>query len=158
MSHTFLLYHIVISTKERRPVLTATVERRVYAILYHILSKKECYVHRINGMPDHVHLLIDAPCTLAPSQLVGELKRQSSLVINSDRVVEAWSGWSEGYYLETLSRSAVDGVKQYIVQQKIHHLKHSFLEEYRNLLVAQGVSADDPSMVAIVASLSKEDR
>ncbi len=158
MSHTFLLYHIVIATKERRPVLTASVERRVYAILYHILTKSECYVYRINGMPDHIHLLIDAPCTIAPSRLVGELKRQSSMVINSDKVIESWPGWSQGYYLETLSRSAIGAVKQYIIQQKVHHLHHSFLEEYRDMLVAQGLPPDIPSIVALEATLRQEIR
>ena len=134
MSHTFLLYHIVISTKERRMAIRPDCERSVYKILFHILNKQGCYVYRINGMPDHIHLLVDASPNIAPAKLVGELKRQSSLFIRSNTILPDWSGWSEGYYLETL---------QYIINQKSHHIGQPFLVEYRNMLIAQGINPDN---------------
>lgn len=143
MSHTFLLYHIVIATKERRMAIRPDCERSVYKILFHILNKQGCYVYRINGMPDHIHLLIDASPNIAPAKLVGELKRQSSLFIRSNTILPDWSGWSEGYYLETLSRDALENVRQYIINQKSHHIGQPFLDEYRNMLIAQGINPDN---------------
>lgn len=143
MSHTFLLYHIVIATKERRMAIRSDCERSVYKILFHILNKQGCYVYRINGMPDHIHLLVDASPNIAPAKLVGELKRQSSLFIRSNTILPDWSGWSEGYYLETLSRDALENVRQYIINQKSHHTTQTFLDEYRNMLIAQGINPDN---------------
>ncbi len=143
MSHTFLLYHIVIATKERRMAISHDCERSVYKILFHILNKQGCYIYRINGMPDHIHLLIDASPNIAPAKLVGELKRQSSLFIRSNAIIHDWPGWSEGYYLESLSRDALENVRQYIINQKSHHIGQQFIDEYRNMLMALGVNPDN---------------
>lgn len=94
-------------------------------------------------MPDHIHLLVDASPNIAPAKLVGELKRQSSLFIRSNTILPDWSGWSEGYYLETLSRDALENVRQYIINQKSHHIGQPFLDEYRNMLIAQGINPDN---------------
>lgn len=142
MSRTFLLYHIVLVTKGRRQVIDMEHERDVYRILFHILDKLECYVHRINGMPDHIHILLDAPAKLSPAKLVGELKRQSSLVIGASHVLRQWPGWVEGYYLESHSRESLERVKNYIINQKKHHAGLSFDDEYRTLLHSQGAEND----------------
>ena len=100
-------------------------------------------------MPDHIHILIDATPNISPSKLVGELKRQSSLIIRNNNIIDNWQGWADGYYLESLSRNSLESVRQYIINQKPHHANHSYLEEYRDMLLATGVAEDDPEILLI---------
>ncbi len=79
MSFTKLYYHIVFSPKDRLPVIKHEVERDFYVILYNVLRKYNGDVIRIGGMPDHVHILISVPPSIAISKFVQAVKRESSI-------------------------------------------------------------------------------
>lgn len=134
---------MVFATKGRQHVIETEIEKRVYAILFSILKKYGAVVYRIGGMPDHVHILTTIPPTLAVSSLIKNLKRESSLVIGQDKFIMKWPGWQEGYGCFSYSRHEKEKIINYIKCQKEHHRKISFLEEYRQWLIENGVSPQE---------------
>ncbi|MCM1503946.1 MAG: IS200/IS605 family transposase [Muribaculum sp.] len=142
MSFTKLYYHIVFSPKDRQTVIGPNVERDLYIILYNVMRKYNGEVIRIGGMPDHVHILIGIPATIAVSKFAQAVKRESSA--SAVAVIEGWPGWQEGYGAFTCSYENLPQIKRYILNQKEHHKKISFRDEYRNWLLENGVSPDEP--------------
>ncbi len=145
MSFTKLTYHIVFATKNRMQTITAEHERELYAMIHHIINKNGGYLHRINGMPDHVHILVDLPPTIAVATFIQAVKRESSAMMsNSVAKFPNWVGWQEGYGCFSYSAADIPKIKNYIINQKTHHKTISFVEEYRNWLIEMGVSPEAP--------------
>ncbi len=109
-----------------------------------VVQRYKGYVHRINGMPDHVHLLVELPAQYALAQVVKDLKQGSSVMMKENPNFPDWRGWAEGYAAFTYSKDEIPTVKKYIVGQKEHHKKVSFAEEYRDWLIENGFSEDAP--------------
>ena len=144
MSFTLLNYQLVFSTCRREPVISTEHERLLYEKLYRIAKSHGAFVHRIGGMPDHVHLLVSLPPALSLSKFVQNLKQESSVYMKSAPQFPKWGGWSEGYGGFSVSYSALESVKEYIIGQKQHHTRRSFREEYRDFLLENGISEDAP--------------
>ena len=144
MSFTKSVYHIVFGTKHRNPTIDIEHERKLYKILYDLMKKYGAHVYRIGGMPDHVHILVDITSSISISDFVKRLKQESSYLINNDGSFQNWNGWAEGYGAFTFSTSEINSVVNYIKNQKEHHKRVSFIDEYRNWLIEQGVSPDEP--------------
>jgi len=144
MSFHRLLYHIVFSTKGRRAWIVEAIERDVYNIMYHLLLKQKCFVHRIGGMPDHVHLLVEVPPSVALSEVIKVIKQESSKEIRRRGLSTAWGGWEEGFGAFTNSRDDLETIKNYIINQKNHHRHVSFLDEYSDWLTKNGIDVDSP--------------
>ncbi|MBJ2187087.1 MAG: IS200/IS605 family transposase [Muribaculaceae bacterium] len=142
MSFYKLLYHIVISTKYRKPVIAENVERDVYKLIYGQLQKYKCMVHRIGGMPDHIHILTEIPPTVALSELMKILKQETSKDIK--KFLPDWEGWSEGYGAFSYSHKELPSVKNYIMNQKTHHAVTPFIDEYKQWLMEMGIEPDSP--------------
>lgn len=137
-------YHLVFSTKHRERTITQDKERLMYMTLLKMCQTKGVHVRRIGGMEDHVHLLVDIPPMIPVSDFVKYLKTGSSKYYSEEPNVKIWHGWSEGYGGFTVSKEVVPAVNEYIKKQKEHHKKVSFVDEYRQLLIEQGFSPDDP--------------
>ena len=120
------------------------MEREVNSIIYHILVKYGCHVHRIGGMPDHLHILVDIPPTESIASIMQKVKRESSLAITVNRVLPRWNGWQEGYGCFSYSRHDIPKITAYIRNQKEHHRHTTFIDEYRTWLIENGVSPDAP--------------
>ncbi len=144
MSFTKSVYHIVFGTKYRQPTIPIDVERKLYKILYDLMKNYGAFVYRIGGMPDHVHILVDITSKAALSDFVKRLKQESSYLLKKDSSFSNWNGWGEGYGAFTYSVSDIPTVIEYINNQKEHHKKVSFVEEYRQWLIEMGVSPDEP--------------
>lgn len=143
MSHVQAYYHIVINTKERRRVIPAEHKRELYAYIYGILKNKCCKVLRINGMENHVHLLIELNPTLSLSFVVGLLKQSSSLWMHTQPNFSRFEFWGKEYYAASVSRSDVGAVKDYIIGQEVHHTKVSFEDEFRQMIGESGMDWND---------------
>ena len=102
------------------------------------------FVYRIGGMPDHVHILVDISSKNTLSDFVKRLKQESSYLIKREDSCNSWNGWGEGYGAFTYSISDIPSVIEYINNQKEHHKKVSFIEEYRQWLIEMGVSPNEP--------------
>ena len=144
MSFTRFTYHIVFATHQREYTIPIEYEKELYSIIHHIIKKNNGHLYRINGMPDHIHILVDIPSSISVSNFVRAIKRESSFLLNENNKFPKWNGWQEGYGAFTYSVKDIPSVKQYIINQKEHHKKVSFIEEYRQWLIEMGVSPDEP--------------
>ncbi len=144
MSFTKLIYHIVFSTKSRQNTIPVNFERDLYALILHIVNKQNGHLHRIGGMPDHIHMLVDVPTNISVANFVKKIKQESSFLMAQNPNFPKWSGWEEGYGAFTYSVAEIPTVKAYIKNQKEHHRRVSFIEEYRSWLIEMGVSPDEP--------------
>ena len=138
MSHTRFLYHIVFRTKGGEPLIGASWESELYRYLGGIVKGWKGIAMEINGMPDHVHLLVLLVlCDF--TAFMSELKANSSKwAKRHDRNF----AWQRRYGAFTVSSSIADKVRSYIKKQKSHHAKRTFESEFLELLVRHGVEFD----------------
>ncbi len=134
MSHIAFTYHLVFATYNRCPTIVQEHERELYNFIYRFLIKRDVFIRRIGGMPDHVHLLCDIPPKHAVADVMKLLKIESSKFMQKNDHFPNWNGWSEGYGGFTVDASSREIRKQYILNQRHHHSSKSFEEEYEILL------------------------
>jgi putative transposase len=108
-----------------------------------ILKNYKSIPLQIGGTSDHINILCTLPKTIAPADLVEEIKKSSSKWIKTKGAHYNNFYWQDGYGGFSVSNSGVDGVKRYILNQKKHHEKVSFMAEYKNLLEAYGIPYED---------------
>ncbi|NJL28326.1 MAG: IS200/IS605 family transposase [Thermoanaerobaculia bacterium] len=141
-SYTNLKYHLVFGTKLRQALITPELEERAYSYLGGIVSKLGGVAIEINGMPDHVHLLLSLHPTTAVANAAKAMKGGTSKWINEQKLIDATFGWQEGYAAFTVSESQTETVRRYIRQQKEHHHTKTFEEELEQLLSKHGIRPD----------------
>ena len=119
--------HIIFSTKDRLPLIPLEMEGRLYAYLRGIANKRHTTVVRINGVSDHIHMLINLHPDASLSVLVKELKSYSTGWLKK----EGYSSfsWQVGYGAFSCSKILLDRLINYIDCQKEHHKKTSFAGE-----------------------------
>jgi putative transposase len=141
MSHSYAqnVLHVVFSTKERQKSIDLSFQPELWAYIAGICKKEDLFVHAIDGMPDHIHLLLQLPPTLSLSKAVNAIKANSSRWANQKNHHLAWQ---EGYAAFSVSASLVPAVARYIRNQKQHHKKMSFDEEFLALLKRHRVKFD----------------
>ena len=142
-AYTQNYYHAVFSTKHREPLITTDLETRLYPFMGGIVRDLRCTLMAVNGMPDHVHMLIFYRADLSHSDMLRHIKGRSSKWINETFTGFGHFAWQEGYGGFTVSRSAVPDVESYIKRQKEHHLKTDFRTEFLNLLRLHGIEYDE---------------
>jgi REP element-mobilizing transposase RayT len=142
MSTVKLLTHIVFATKRREMTINEDHCEDLYRYITTFLKKHGCYLKRINGIGNHIHLLVDVNPTLSVSTLVQQLKRDSSVWIAQSQLYPSWRGWCEGYFACAVSPKAQDAVIEYIKCQKQHHKVKQFDDEYMALLKNAGIDFD----------------
>ncbi len=131
-SLTFLLYHIVFSVKNREQRLSAIIRERMYPYMGGIIKNLGGMPIIINGTRDHVHILCFLPRHLSLSEAMKVIKAKSSLFHN--RVLAPQIPplhWQDGFGIFTVAADHLESVKNYIIEQDIHHLKRSFEDEWR---------------------------
>ena len=139
MSHSRLIYHVVFATKDRFPLISERWENELYAYLAGIVKRNKGRVIIINGMSDHVHLLIVLePCDLPA--FMRELKASSSRWAKQHQPKFAWQ---RRYGAFTVSESAIEKVRDYIRDQKEHHAKRTFEQEYVGILRNHNIEFDE---------------
>ena len=142
-TYTSLHYHLVFSTKNRIEWITPDIEKRVWAYIGGIARKHKMTALQVGGVDDHIHALVMSPPTLSPSQMAQYLKGESSKWIHETFPALQDFVWQEGYGAFSVSKSNLEAVVRYIQQQREHHQKQSFQEEYRGLLLKHGIDYDE---------------
>jgi putative transposase len=127
MSYWRLFYHAVWSTKDRQPLIDPAWEKDLYGYLWGKATALECIPHAINGMPDHLHIVISIPPRLAIAAIIGQLKGASSHHIN-EHYPRGTFAWQEEYSIFSISESALEKVAGYVHKQKQHHASHSVID------------------------------
>lgn len=136
-------YHTVFSTKQRAMLISPDLEERLYPFMGGILRDLRCTLLSINGMPDHVHLLIRYRADLSHSDMLQQIKGRSSKWINETWPQRGHFSWQEGYGGFTVGKSAVPEGETYIVRQKEHHQRMDFETEFLGLLRRHGIEFDE---------------
>ena len=109
-------------------------EEELYKFVSGIVTNKGQKLLAINGMPDHIHIFIAMKPTCCLSDLVREIKKATNVYINEKKLCPSKFQWQEGYGAFSYSHSALDNVIAYINNQKEHHKKQTFREEYKEFL------------------------
>ena len=140
MSYTQLIYHIVFRTKSSVPSLVVEHEQDLYRYIWGFIKNKGCILFRIGGMPDHIHLLVQLPPTLAVSDFMRDLKTATHhyMAVHKE-LFPAFCGWGKSYCALSCSSKEKDRVVNYIKNQKSHHQKKTFQEEVLELLRENGM-------------------
>ncbi|NOY40665.1 MAG: IS200/IS605 family transposase [Planctomycetes bacterium] len=142
-TYTNLLYHIVFSTKQRLPLITADLQDELYKYIGGIIRAEGGVLLEIGGITDHIHLLTKFKPSKSISEMLNRIKANSSKWVNQEKIKPRRFGWQEGYSAFTVSESQVSTVKEYIRNQEQHHRQQSFKEELVVLLERHGVSYDE---------------
>jgi REP element-mobilizing transposase RayT len=138
-----ILVHLIFSTKHREPLVTPQVESALHAYMAGILRAKQCPALIIGGMPDHVHALFMLARTRSLSEVVEDVKKDSSKWIKTRAASFRGFHWQAGYGAFSIGQSSVEETRRYIENQKEHHKTRSFQDEYRLFLAKYGVSFDE---------------
>ncbi|MCK5862235.1 MAG: IS200/IS605 family transposase [Candidatus Hydrogenedentes bacterium] len=143
MSSTYLNlhYHIIFGTKNRRPYIDDKFRGRIHAYLGGTLKKLGCVPQKIGGTQDHVHILTGLKATHCLSDVMRELKKNTSIWVHKEIGIPEFQ-WQDGYAAFTVSATACSGVKRYIDRQKEHHRQKTFKEELAELLEMAGIEYD----------------
>ena len=136
MANTYTQIHIqvVFTVQNRESLIRDEWKEELYKYLTGIIQKKGHKVLQINGMPDHIHILIGLRPIESISQVMKTVKGESSTWINNRGFVKGRFSWQEGYGAFSYSRSEVPAVISYIQNQEKHHQKTGFIEEYKKML------------------------
>ena len=139
MSYTQTFYHIVLRTHRSIPAIVEEHERELYSYMLGFINNIGGRLYRIGGMPDHVHLFVSLPATLAMSKFVQELKTATSKWLKANPHFPLFDGWSKEYAGFSYSLRDRDKIVRYIAKQKEHHRNKAFAKEYREFLIENGV-------------------
>jgi REP element-mobilizing transposase RayT len=142
-SYTNLLYHIVFSTKDRRPLITPEYEVRLYDYVGGTLRGAGGISLELNGTEDHLHLLAKLRPDRALSDVLRDLKANATGGMHEVFPELKDFSWQREYGAFTVSQSSVEEVRRYIAKQKEHHQRVSFRDEFIQFLRANGIEYDE---------------
>jgi putative transposase len=140
MSHTYynILVHCVFSTKERRILVPANLQQRLWPYIAGIARLNKFKALAVGGMPDHAHVLLSLPTSMSVAKAVQLVKGGSSKWIN-DHLPNRSFDWQDGYAAFTIGVSQHEVTVRYIDNQEKHHRKITFDEELARMLERHGI-------------------
>jgi REP element-mobilizing transposase RayT len=120
--------------KGRENLIKSDWEERLYQYILGIIKNKGQKLLAINGMPDHIHIFIGMKPDCCLSALVREIKKASNEWVNENKLTSNKFYWQEGFGAFSYSHSQIDVVAKYVLNQKNHHKRKTFKEEYLEFL------------------------
>ncbi len=142
-TYTQIFLHIIYVVKGRQNLIPSNKKEELFKYTAGIIKQKGHKVYIINGMSDHVHILLGYNPNESLSDLIKEIKRCTSIFINNNKWLRGRFEWQTGYGAFSYSKSQVDKIYNYIQNQENHHKKRSFREEYIEILKKFSVNYDD---------------
>ena len=142
-SFTNLLYHLIFSTKERRPLITLEYQLRLYDYIGGIIRGLGGISLGVDGTEDHVHVLAKLRPDRALSDVLRDLKCNATGWMHDVFPRVADFSWQRGYAAFTVSQSNLEDVRRYLARQKEHHQRVSFRDEFISFLKANGIEYDE---------------
>ena len=142
-TYTQIHIHVVFAVRNRKMLIMQDIEQEVHSYITSIVMNQGHKVLQINGMPDHIHLLIGLRPFQSLSELIQIVKRDSSKWINKQRITRLKFNWQEGFGAFACSKSVVPKVIAYIQNQKEHHKKVDFKNEYIQFLEKNDIDYDE---------------
>lgn len=145
MAHTYsnLLTHVVFSTKDRQPFIDASLKPDLLAYVGGIVRELKGEEMTAKTMPDHIHLLLWLPPTVAVADVLRVVKTNSSRWVHQTRSGHRGFAWQTGYGAFSTSQSNAAVVAKYVRDQETHHRRISFQEEFIALLKKHKIAYDE---------------
>jgi putative transposase len=138
-----LYVHLIFSTKNRQPNLADDIRPDLHDYFGGILRDLACPAIEVNTEPDHAHILLLLARTATLSEVVANVKRGSTTWLKSHGGAYSEFHWQAGYGAFSVSQSALVEVRAYIRNQREHHRRLSFQDEFRAFLRRHGVAFDE---------------
>lgn len=138
-----ILYHLVFATKFRAPVIDPQHENELHRYIGGVVRNLNGCLYAINGMADHLHILSDLHPSHSLSDFMRKIKVASSFWMKGSGKFPGFVGWQEGYGAFTCTIREKENVCHYIHNQKHHHKREDYLEEYKRLLQEHQVVFDE---------------
>ena len=130
-----LYLHFVWTTWDREPLITPTIERQLHRNIASQAIKMGCKVLALNGMPEHIHLVVKPPTTITIANLMKQVKGVSSRFINDTLKPEFHFKWRGCYGAFTVSRWDLEKIINYVKNQKEHHRMNELYPEWEQTFV-----------------------
>ena len=143
-SLSWILVHIIFSTKDRFPFLVdIELRKRVHAYLARVFCEHESPALEIGGVSDHVHILCLLSRSYSVSEIIRKAKSNSSSWVKAQGIKYHKFSWQAGYGAFSIDQSHAASVKKYIQYQEEHHRIRTFQEEYLGILEQYQVAYDE---------------
>ena len=145
MANTYSQIYIqtVFAVSGRLSLIQPTFKEDLYKYISGIVRNQGQKLISINGMPDHIHILIGLKPAKALADLVRDIKADSSTYVNDNRWVRGKFSWQEGYGAFSYGHPQLDRIIAYIQNQEKHHSRRSFKSEYLSLLRKFDIAFED---------------
>src|SRR5438874_10912146 len=141
MTNTFSQIYIAVGA--RQSLIKPEFKRDLHKYIAGTVRNQGQKLIAINGVPDHLHILIGLKPAMALADLVREIKADSTNFINEQKLVHGRFNWQEGYGAFSYGHSQLNKIIRYIQNQERHHEKQSFKDEYMTLLRKFDIAFDD---------------
>lgn len=145
MANTYTQIYIqyVFGVKYRACLIDKKWSNELYKYMTGTITNKGHKVLSIGGVADHIHILVSMSPVQAPSALMADVKRSSSLWINENHLTVQKFSWQEGFGAFSYKKSQIHSIANYIENQEIHHQKQTFTEEYIEYLKQFEIDYDE---------------
>ncbi len=145
MANSYIQIYLqyIYTVEGRQNLIPQAKQDELYRYITGITTNKGQKLLALGGMADHVHVFIGINRAIHTADLISEIKSNSSRFINKKKWVMGKFNWQKGYGAFSYSRSQIDSVIKYILNQKEHHAKRSFKDEYIELLKKFSIEYDE---------------
>lgn len=133
-TYSQIFYHVVFAVRNRNSLIVPAVKSELYKYITGIVQKQNQKLFIINGMPDHVHLLLNCKPDINLSNLVKEIKEHSTKFINSKKIIPRKFYWQAGFGAFSVGKRELPIILNYIKNQEEHHRRKNFRTEYLEFL------------------------
>lgn len=132
MANTYhqIYLQMVFAVKYRKAVLHQEWRNKVFGVMGNLINEANCKTIIVNGVEDHVHCFVGLLPSVSSSELMKTVKAKSSKYINDNKLTPQRFEWQEGFGVFSYSKSHVDNVFKYILNQEALHKKQTFRDEY----------------------------
>ena len=141
-TYTQIYIHVVFAVKNRDALISPSWKERLHKYITGIVQNQGHKLIAVNTMPNHVHIFIGMKPDAALSDLVRDIKRDSTNFVNQEIRPHRRFSWQEGFGAFSYSHSQIDSVVRYIMNQEEHHRRRTFRQEYEALLKEYAVTYD----------------
>lgn len=141
-TNTQLYLHIVFTVQNKKCIIQSSWKNELYKFITEVMERRGHRVLAINGMPDHVHVFFKMKPVQSVSEIMREVKSESSKWINEQDFLTSKFSWQEGFGAFSYGQSNVEGVINYLNRQELLHAQKSFLEEFKAMLELYEIEYD----------------
>ena len=143
MAYRQIFYHIIFGTRNREATIAEGHCEELYKYIWGVIKNKNCKLYRINGIEDHIHIFSDLHPSISLADYIKDIKVASSIWMKECGKFPKFKGWQDKYGAFTYSIKEKDIIINYVKNQKEHHKHETFYDEFKRLLIENGIEFDE---------------